>query len=58
LLKIFFVGFCPKQRLKLKHKRVVLRFLADVPAIIGSDMKTYGPFKAEDVASVPTGKKV
>jgi len=35
------------------HKRAVLRFLKDVPAIIGADMKTYGPFKVEDVASLP-----
>jgi len=34
-------------------KIVVLRFLKDIPAIIGSDLKTYGPFKAEDVASLP-----
>ena len=33
--------------------RVVLRFLKAIPSIIGSDMKTYGPFAAEDVASVP-----
>jgi len=36
-----------------EHKRVVLRFLRDVPAIIGTDIKTYGPFKVEDVASLP-----
>ena len=35
------------------HKRAVLRFLKEVPAIIGADMKTYGPFKVEDVASLP-----
>jgi DNA replication factor GINS len=35
------------------HKRVTLRFLKAIPAIVGSDMKTYGPFKAEDVGSVP-----
>ena len=35
------------------HKRVALRFIKKIPAIIGSDMKTYGPFMAEDVASVP-----
>jgi DNA replication initiation complex subunit (GINS family) len=35
------------------HKRVVLRFVRDVPAIIGADMKTYGPFMVEDVASLP-----
>jgi DNA replication factor GINS len=36
-----------------EHKRDALRFLKDVPAIIGADIKTYGPFKAEDVASLP-----
>ncbi|MEM2972313.1 MAG: hypothetical protein QW270_07855 [Candidatus Bathyarchaeia archaeon] len=39
--------------LEQEHKNVILRFLKDVPAIIGSDLKTYGPFKAEDVASLP-----
>jgi DNA replication factor GINS len=38
---------------KVMHNRVVLRFLKDVPSIIGADMKSYGPFIAEDVASVP-----
>lgn len=41
-------GNAPKPR-----KRVTLRFLKDIPAIIGADMKTYGPFSAEDIASVP-----
>jgi len=35
------------------HKRIAVRFLKQVPGIIGSDMKTYGPFMVEDVASVP-----
>lgn len=38
-----------------ERKRTVLRFLKDVPAIIGVDMKTYGPFKVEDVATLPIG---
>jgi DNA replication factor GINS len=38
---------------KKAHKRVALRFLKAIPAVIGADMKTYGPFMAEDVASVP-----
>ncbi|MEM3622722.1 MAG: hypothetical protein QXZ02_01370 [Candidatus Bathyarchaeia archaeon] len=42
-----------KVAMEKEHKVVVLRFLKDVPAIIGSDMKTYGPFKSEDVASLP-----
>ncbi len=37
----------------LVHKRVTVRFLKPVPSIIGSDMKSYGPFMVEDVASVP-----
>lgn len=36
-----------------EHKIVVLRFRKDMPAIIGSDMKPYGPFKIEDIASLP-----
>ncbi len=36
-----------------KHKRVPLRFVKNIPGIIGADMKTYGPFKVEDVASLP-----
>jgi len=35
------------------HKRVTLRFVKEIPAVIGADMKTYGPFMVEDVASVP-----
>ncbi|MGD2201241.1 MAG: hypothetical protein PVJ38_06405 [Candidatus Bathyarchaeota archaeon] len=39
----------PPQRTGLK----VVRFLQAVPAIMGIDMKTYGPFKPEDVVSLP-----
>jgi DNA replication factor GINS len=35
------------------HKRATLRFTKAIPAIIGADMKPYGPFKVEDVASLP-----
>jgi DNA replication factor GINS len=46
-------GYIPKVDLEQEHKRAVLRFLKNVPAIIGADMKTYGPFEVEDVASLP-----
>ena len=36
-----------------QKNREVFRFLKDVPAIIGSDLKVYGPFKPEDVGSLP-----
>lgn len=45
-------GQVPKN-VEQKNKRVLLRFLKDVPAIIGADMGTYGPFRVEDVASLP-----
>ena len=38
---------------KVKSKHVLVRFLKDTPAIIGADMKMYGPFKSEDVGTVP-----
>jgi DNA replication factor GINS len=31
----------------------VLRFIKQTPALIGSDMKTYGPFEPEDIATLP-----
>jgi len=37
----------------LSHKRMTLRFTKTIPSIIGADMKTYGPFMVEDVASLP-----
>ena len=38
---------------KGKSKKMLVRFLHEIPAIIGSDMKTYGPFKSEDIATLP-----
>ena len=35
------------------YKRSTVRFLKSIPAIMGADMKSYGPFVAEDVASLP-----
>lgn len=38
---------------KQQDKRTVLAFLEDVPAFVGTDLQTYGPFKQGDVATVP-----
>jgi len=46
-------GQTAKPKTEIGQKRVVLRFVKEVPEIIGSDMKTYGPFKVEDVADLP-----
>jgi len=53
LLKDILGGRLPQVASKEKPKKRVLRFLKEIPAIIGADMKTYGPFKPEDVASLP-----
>ena len=34
-------------------KLMLIRILADVPAIVGADMRTHGPFKRGDVAFIP-----
>ncbi len=36
-----------------KAKSILLRFVQEIPAIVGSDMKTYGPFEPEDIAALP-----
>ncbi|MFB3889260.1 MAG: hypothetical protein ACE14S_07190 [Candidatus Bathyarchaeia archaeon] len=53
-IKSLLQGQAPKIEVEaVMHKRVTLRFIKQVPSIIGADMKTYGPFMVEDVASVP-----
>jgi DNA replication initiation complex subunit (GINS family) len=42
-----------KPQIHVTHKRLTLRFTKNIPAIMGADMKSYGPFTAEDVASLP-----
>ncbi|MEM2896182.1 MAG: hypothetical protein QW265_04450 [Candidatus Bathyarchaeia archaeon] len=37
----------------IPKKRVLLRFISDTPAIVCIDLRSYGPFKAEDIASLP-----
>lgn len=39
--------------IKHKTKPVIVRFLTELDQIIGVDMKKYGPFKTEDIASLP-----
>jgi DNA replication factor GINS len=46
-------GQIAKVEAEVSHKRTTLRFSKNIPSIIGADMKTYGPFVAEDVASLP-----
>lgn len=36
-----------------KGRKTFLRFLKESPALIGADLKAYGPFEVEDVACLP-----
>ena len=36
-----------------KTKKVVIRFLNEVDEIVGADLEKYGPFKTEDIATIP-----
>ena len=38
---------------KHKNKSTVVRFLKEMDQMVGSDLSKYGPFKAEDVATIP-----
>jgi len=46
-------GRLKKDEEKPRNGLVVVRILREIPEIIGIDMKTYGPFKPEDIASLP-----
>lgn len=36
-----------------KTKKVVIRFLKEVDEIVGADLEKYGPFKTEDISTIP-----
>jgi len=36
-----------------KTKKIVIRFLKEVEEIVGADLEKYGPFKTEDIATIP-----
>jgi len=46
-------GHMPRVERKEKPQKMLVRFLQEIPAIVGSDMKAYGPFKPEDIATLP-----
>ena len=52
--KKLFQGKAKKPEIKKSSQRVTVRILKDIPSLIGSDMKSYGPFLIEDVASLPS----
>ena len=43
----------PPKTEDLTGELTVVRFLEDIPEIVGVDLRIYGPFRKEDVASLP-----
>jgi DNA replication initiation complex subunit (GINS family) len=40
-------------RATMHAELMVVRFLQDIPEIVGTDLRIYGPYKKEDVGSLP-----
>jgi len=40
-------------RAAMHAELMVVRFLQDIPEIVGTDLRIYGPYKKEDVGSLP-----
>ncbi len=52
-LKNILQGRLSQREKEEKPKKILLRFVQKIPEIVGSDMKTYGPFEPEDIATLP-----
>jgi len=52
-MKNIMQGRMPKERKTKPKGIIVVRILQEIPEIIGVDMRTYGPFKPEDIATLP-----
>ncbi|HWY28349.1 MAG TPA: hypothetical protein VNW25_03720 [Candidatus Sulfotelmatobacter sp.] len=46
-------GIEPSNSPEKKKDNLLLRFVNDMPSIIGVDLKTHGPFRKEDIAVLP-----
>jgi len=52
-IRSLLLGRQPKERRTRSQEAIVIRILQEIPEIIGADLKTYGPFKPEDIATLP-----
>ena len=56
LMRFFGKPALPSEVKELEEKKnsfILVRFVKPLPAIVGSDMKIYGPFQVEDIATIP-----
>jgi DNA replication factor GINS len=47
-------GNLSKNEKNTKKNMMILRFIQEIPTLVGSDMQNYGPFAPEDIANLPT----
>jgi DNA replication factor GINS len=52
-MKNLLLGRLPQETKTNTPGLMIVRILQEIPEIVGADMKTYGPFKPEDIASLP-----
>jgi DNA replication factor GINS len=52
-MKNLLLGRLPQETKTNSPGLMTVRILQEIPEIVGADMKTYGPFKPEDIASLP-----
>jgi len=53
-MKILFNNLLDNSLSSQKNKIVLVKFNKDCEAFLGSDLKPYGPFKKEDLTTIPT----
>lgn len=51
---LFFKGEEIRKDVKEEPKYLIVRLLRSIPAIVGADLRTYGPFESDDVAVLPS----
>ena len=51
---LIFKGEEIKKDVKDEPKYLIVRLLRSIPAIVGADLRTYGPFESDDVAVLPS----
>ena len=53
LLEDVLRGKATFKKMSQRSEKELLRFTEEVPAIVGADLRTYGPFSIEDIATLP-----
>lgn len=55
---LIFKGEEIRRDVKDEPEYLIVRLLRSIPAIVGADLRTYGPFESDDVAILPTNNAI